>query len=1135
MAVRTLVSAIILSAVFASASAQTPDVEFSIKEELSVGTVVGNISALDDLFPGLTSDERRSLQYGILNQATVPGSLFNITRNGGVISVANRVDREQLCLVTSDCILRVNILVSSQNPSQIDSKVVTAFFKVEDINDNPPEFENSRVVLKVPERNSLESALKISGANDKDFKDEFKVKNYTMDRFKDVFHLTASQTLDGSSEIDLKLLRSLDREEKSEYSFVVTAYDGGSPAKTAQLQVKVEVTDQNDNEPVFLNDTYHVTIDGKLMPGHVILQVSAEDADEGDNAKISYDFSTIQRPMLENRFHINSSSGEISVVGPLRTGVTEVIVEAQDAGSPRLKAQTSVTITVVSTGNVAPRITITTLGANPELNVVSVKEPAGRGHFVAFVDIVDEDGDISDVTCDISNPAFRMEPISNKGYKIGLQGEVDRESRDTYNLSVVCVDGGQPPLNATASFVVRIEDSNDNKPQFTQSRYSRTMQEGNKTKEFVLQVSASDLDIGANGAVSYSVDPSYARLFSIDQSGQIFAIGNLDRETTPVIKFKVYATDHGKPDPLQSSAEISVILKDVNDNAPKFEKTIFRIRTMEEVSGTRIIETLKAEDKDEGVNAELEFFFSRYLDGADGAFNVLKNGSILSASRLDREDRVNYTFSVVVRDKGYPPLMSTATVVVEVVDINDNSPSILFPKSQNHSILFTSYPETGVVLSKIIAYDDDAGDNGSLKFTIVSGNEDRAFEIAENSGEIQITHASRVKNNKKYNVGFVVSDRGMPPKFNTTTLKIEFRFDNNSNAFVQGDKQEDYIIIVAVVAAVTVVFSTLIIVAICVVFQKDRQSRHKASPKAAFHNLHVPENMSDDEKVHQTPHDISVGLDVHQQYSMNDLSSPPGHPEKSRDDGKFFQTKLSYPEPQTQKGGGKAVSFSLDQNEMTSSNPRHVSSPREETPPLSTFGPAHNGRPIDEMMFHQRSAMTRQGDDVTSDTSGDTNTSDSGRGNSVDDVNFEQIMKGDLSPRLGSRRRSADLVPPARKAHLPNTPGRSSYHVRFAQYTDKVAPPDLPPKSTAPKHYNGARAASTKPVPDFRDRQGPKGNFLAKNNGQKEPNLTSTFGTPRQISMTSIDDDATTTTSGSYVISPDDVRMETFVGSDIIV
>ena len=272
---------------------QTPDVQFTILEELPVGTPVGNISTLSTIFPDLAGEDRNSLRYGILNQATIPGALFNITLTEGVIYVAARVDREELCRVTgteeSDCILRINILVYGKDPSQ-KQEIVTADFRVLDINDNSPEFARSKVILKVTEKNSVDTVLKVSGAIDKDYEPDFTVKNYTMDKFKDIFHLTASETLDGSSEIDLRLLKSLDREETPEYEFTVTAYDGGSPPRSAELRVKVEVTDQNDNQPVFLNETYHVTIDGKMAPGHVILKVSAVDADEGINAVISYDF-----------------------------------------------------------------------------------------------------------------------------------------------------------------------------------------------------------------------------------------------------------------------------------------------------------------------------------------------------------------------------------------------------------------------------------------------------------------------------------------------------------------------------------------------------------------------------------------------------------------------------------------------------------------------------------------------------------------------------------------------------------------------------------------------------------------------------------------------------------------------------
>ncbi|KAH9489783.1 Protocadherin-11 Y-linked [Bulinus truncatus] len=1085
--------------------AQSPDAEFEIDEELPLAAMIGSIANKSWGFPD--SVDKQNVQYAILDASRFPGNLFNISKYTGVIYVAKRIDRESFCLVKENCTLTINILVVNGS----DNKVITVNIKIRDINDNAPYFDRESQVLKVTEGSSME--LKISGANDRDFNPMYKVKNYVLDSLQDVFQISATRSLDGSSEIEIKLKKSLDRETVSKYQFTITAYDGGAPPLSAVLSVTVDVTDVNDNPPVFLNNSYSVTLEGKVPVGAVILQVSATDSDEGDNALVSYDFSSIQKPFVESWFRINSSNGNISVVGPLKSGSTEFIVEAQDHGSPSLKSQTVVRVNVVNTGNVAPRVSITTISGNSDQNIVSILEPAGRGYFVAFVIV--EDDKIEDVSCDITNEVFKMEPVVNKGYKVVLQGPVDRETRDSYNLTVLCNDRGDPPYSIPAYFTVKIEDANDNAPEFTQKKYTRTIKEGKKNGEFLLQINASDKDIGLNAVIVYSVEPDYTKYFSIDsKTGALTAIGDLDRETYPVMKFNVLATDKGTP-PLTSTAEVVILLEDVNDNPPVFDQYIFKIQTLEEVEGTRIIGNVTARDPDDGVNSQLEYFFTGSLDGADGSFTVLPNGSILCSSRLDREERVNFSFSVMVRDKGVPSLSATASVVIDVLDINDNTPTVLFPKSQNHTILISAYPESGMILSRIIAYDDDAGDNGSLRYTIMSGNEDTCFEMGESSGELKISQASRLKNLKVYEVAVRVSDRGVPPKFSSTLLKIDVQFDNVTKEMISvgPQKQEDYIIIVAVVAAVTVIFSTLIIVAICVVFQKDRASRSsKPSPKGTFDSLHTVTSVSVEEKVPTAEPVVVPGPDI---YPLNNLSSPPS--------GDKFQ--VGGPGPRTTttteqchiSSKGKAVSFNLEGSERTP------------LPLFSTFGAPH-GRSCDGDLYHQqRSSMSRQADDVTSDTSADTTTSDSGRGNSVDDVNFDQIMIDELSPRFNSRVQGQDYLAQGRKTVAPERP--PNHHVRFSQSPTSFSPPDLPPKQKMTNHYDGAPQFLRSPrdggvFPSFT-------RLPNKNISQGQTAMS--FIPPRQLSVTSIDDDATTTTSGSYVISPDDLKIETFVGSDIIV
>lgn len=143
------------------------------------------------------------------------------------------------------------------------------------------------------------------------------------------------------------------------------------------------------------------------------------------------------------------------------------------------------------------------------------------------------------------------------------------------------------------------------------------------------------------------------------------------------------------------------------------------------------------------------------------------------------------------------------------------------------------------------------------------------------------------------------------------------------------------------------------------------------------------------------------------------------------------------------------------------------------------------------------------------------------------------IISGELSPPLNTRLRSDDSQQPARKHAIPDNTGRASYHVRFSQHPGKPFPPDVPPKQKLTPSYEGARPFSRPIIPEYKEHPFPgnKGLPCISHSSSK----LSTFVALRQLSVTSMDDDASTTTSGSYVINPDEVRMDTFIGADVIV
>ncbi|XP_076467983.1 protocadherin-11 X-linked-like [Babylonia areolata] len=1221
---------------------QNADLLFTVIEEQPLGTFIGSVTENQHLYKNLTSSQRKQIRYGLLDQSRYPASLFRVDESSGGIFVANRIDREsESCYRQASCTLEFNVALSSARIPF--SNIATVMVNVADKNDNPPYFptqEEGSVVLDMSEFAPVGSALKLSGAVDRDYDSNNTVKRYVMTAYTSVFSIASSKNLDGSSELDLTLLLPLDRETIPDYRFSILAFDGGSPPLSAALAVQIRITDENDNPPVFLNDSYHVEIRDEVTPGQVIVQVSASDVDAGDHGQVHYQFSSLQRQQLEETFRVDDVTGDISVVSDLASGLHQFIVEALDGGSPPLKSQTVVTVKVISSKNNPPSLQINTL-SNGSNSFVEVPEDAGLGAFVAFVTAEDKDeGPRGQLRCKLDSAVLRLEALAGKGYTLTLRSELNREERDSYNITVSCSDKGQPPLSTSRSLLVIVTDVNDNPPRFTWDTFSHIVPEGNYSNRHVIQVTATDPDVGRNAELVYSIDSSAQPPFRMDPvTGIISATGQLDRESTPVYSFRVYASDHGEKRNT-ATANVIITLEDVNDQYPTFNQSIFEYRIPENAPKGTLLGTLAAHDHDEGNNARFEFFYAGSLDGAD-PFVVQGNGTVWSDSLLDRERRDSYSFTVMVRDKGVPPKTTYASVVVTVLDINDNAPDIQFPVTGNHTVHVSTQPEPGMILAKIVAYDPDAAENGSLHFLVLSGNEDGALGIDPSGGEVMVRDVSRLVNRRVYRLTVGVRDYGMPPRGSNTTILVDVNFDNSSGVLTREEREgeeeaDDYIMIVAGVAGTTVVLSAIIIVAICFIFRQERQyrSKHPVGNNQAginddgefFSTITTPHgNLCDDEKLRPSLEEEGDEKNAEHTTSFND---------DDNDDDSGFKMKQLAMETFRNSQRKKEVSFASTVPVAEEGGPvAEAGSPMSHTyRNTGQVGAVEKA----EISRHHHQLLARQVDEVGSDTSGDTGTSDSGRGGSEDDVNIDHILNGDrerqavhhqTAPSSSSSQPALDnerytRFPPPRgprgagvgaggvgEHHHHHHNNKPQHHVRF----DTLPPssrgdsgsvlqsprsrPTTPSFSTSPSSPSSPHDATT---PKQRTmtfspslRGGPGGGpsvFLAKTGReggpfsspaykdvsftplpQHSPQRTlSTFSSSarpaasfstfqhlkgraggggsgaggggggggsaqQRAALPSMDEDASTTTSGSYTLNPEELRVDGYIGSDVIV
>lgn len=620
-----------------------------MEEEQEVGMFVGNVRQDTNLASLYNADVMHKLQFRFLrqHQQQLP---FSVDVETGVITTSGRVDRDAICPGAETCDVKLDVAVQ---PAQY-FRVIRVTIAILDINDNAPHFADADVHFEILESAAVGTALVLPIAVDPD-SPKFAVRGYRDVTHSDTFDLRMIRKPDstsGSGELRLVLVQALDRERVDRYQLKIMAADGGTPSRSGVVNVFVEVLDVNDNNPVFERHEYQTTIVENAPPRTVVTRVVATDADDELNGQIVYEFSSLTASSFGHIFAITNTSGDIYIVGSVdheeRT-VYQLVVVARDLGPESVAASVTVTVKVTDTNDNAPEINIDTLTGNTEVAVAS--EDAEPDTFVAHVAVSDRDsGSAGEVDCVVSDGHFRLKPMSSNDdgdeYQLVTAAMLDRESRASYDVGIVCRDRGPEPRERVERLKIQVTDVNDNDPLFRYPSYRTELIENNYVGAIVLRVNASDADEGDNADLRYSLRSSSG--FEIDEdSGVIKATKSFDREVAASYRFFAVVSDRGKPTPRSSSAEVVVDIIDINDERPRFEHHTYSLSVAENSPAGTEVGTVKAVDPDIG-----SFGHVTYATTSD-MFSVDRDtGLIITLQPLDREVLPVYTITVVATDAG---------------------------------------------------------------------------------------------------------------------------------------------------------------------------------------------------------------------------------------------------------------------------------------------------------------------------------------------------------------------------------------------------------------------------------------------------------------------------------------------------
>ncbi|XP_035391624.1 protocadherin beta-16-like [Electrophorus electricus] len=328
---------------------------------------------------------------------------------------------------------------------------------------------------------------------------------------------------------------------------------------------------------------------------------------------------------------------------------------------------------------------------------------------------------------------------------------------------------------------LQIEDINDNAPRFPNDRITFEIGESAvKGQRFPLD-EAHDSDIGQNAVQGYSIERNEHFVLSVHENAEqgkhaeLVLEKELDREQQKEINLILTATDGGTPQ-RSGTVVIHISVLDANDNSPVFSQSVYKASLAENAPLGATVVTVSASDDDVGANGEVSYEFSRVSDKAAKLFSIDKmTGQIKVIGNIDYEEETYYEMRVQAKDG--PGLASTAKIIIDITDLNDNAPRIIL-KSLNDPIPENSAVGTEVAIINV--QDKDSGDNRQIRCSIQQNVPFKLNPSIKNYFSLATTNMLDRETESDHNVTITVNDGGSPPLSSSMTIHLSVA-DVNDN------------------------------------------------------------------------------------------------------------------------------------------------------------------------------------------------------------------------------------------------------------------------------------------------------------------------------------------------------------------
>ena len=664
---------------------------------------------------------------------------------------------------------------------------ITVIIEVLPVNEYTPQFASTRIDLVVPESALISSSIGNVSATDGDSGIDGMIVYSILSQSSNAFTIHPNTG-------EVIVTRQLDYETMpSHYELIVIARDnpsGEGIQRSSTAQVRISIEDVNDNRPFFTSYVYYREVsEQSYSVGREVAHLQCNDLDSGLNQEVTYQIVIGNQ---EGKFGINSTSGQVTLLSALNyegnnTQLYNLTVECTEVQPPHGIAQSSLLVSVGSFNEFNPdpgadyRATLSE-DTPPGTMVIRIQgRDRDRGPAGVLTYFINEDN-----TQFCPSNIFFIDRYTGIVY---LNSPLDYETGlRTIYCPVTVRDSELPTRQAEADLIVTVSNVNDEPPVCDPPMFSTSVAEDSMIGDDVLTLSCRD---GDSQILSYSIIGELNIPFQISSTGILTVDGALDYETDSSFHIPIEVSDG------EYSFNTTVFLSvaGINEHAPVFAQAVYVCSVDENSAVGTLICTVSASDDDSGMDGVLRYQLSSGSSNVTISVDTTTGGIYLSR-RVDYESESSFTFVIEAYDLGDPSLTGSASVRIDVVDLNDNPPQmdtfVLLTVSENTAL--------GETVGTLECTDSDAGSNGLVSYHLnnivrVSDNGTEIptvgtlFILDSTTGTITVNGGLDYESDQQYRLSVICRDNGSPSLATFSNVMVVVEAENE---FVPSFSQSEY-------------------------------------------------------------------------------------------------------------------------------------------------------------------------------------------------------------------------------------------------------------------------------------------------------------------------------------------------------